>query len=232
MRILDVGKMYGYPCAEPLFNPWNPQVVTLTPYAPFDGAVLDDIDLIIIGGGQDICPSMYGHDNIASQCGEAPSKRDLWEKALFRTNLSRGKKKVPILGICRGAQFLCVMNGGILVQHVDNHGGTNHPLLLIDDPQGDESVLANSYHHQMMWPTGNFKLIGYTKNRSKTWLYDVMNTPGVFGVDDASYNPEIVLFDTRELAIQGHPEYLDPQDKFAIKTRQLVYHYLGVGENK
>jgi putative glutamine amidotransferase len=83
-----------------------------------DGAFLDDAlaacDGILIGGGRDIEPSLYGQE-----AGEhlAPTEplRDAFELELVERTLDRG---LPLLGICRGIQILNVALGGTLVQDV------------------------------------------------------------------------------------------------------------------
>ena len=83
-----------------------------------DGAFLDDAlaacDGILIGGGRDIEPSLYGQE-----AGEhlAPTEplRDAFELELVERTLDRG---LPLLGMCRGIQILNVALGGTLVQDV------------------------------------------------------------------------------------------------------------------
>jgi gamma-glutamyl-gamma-aminobutyrate hydrolase PuuD len=83
-----------------------------------DGAYLDDVlnacDGILIGGGRDIEPSLYGQE-----AGEhlAPTEplRDAFELELVERTLDRG---LPLLGMCRGIQILNVALGGSLVQDV------------------------------------------------------------------------------------------------------------------
>src|SRR5919106_6659453 len=83
-----------------------------------DGAHLDDaLDAcngILIGGGRDIEPRLYGQE-----AGEhlAPTEplRDAFELELVERTLDRG---LPLLGMCRGIQILNVALGGTLVQDV------------------------------------------------------------------------------------------------------------------
>ena len=49
-------------------------------------------------------------------------------------------------GICRGAQFLHVMNGGKLYQNVSRHCGIHE----VRDVWTDEKYRVSSTHHQMM----------------------------------------------------------------------------------
>ena len=75
---------------------------------------LDACDGILLGGGRDVEPSLYGQEP-----GEhlAPTEplRDAFELELVERSLDRG---LPLLGMCRGIQILNVALGGTLVQDV------------------------------------------------------------------------------------------------------------------
>lgn len=75
-------------------------------------ALIDDnkIDGILLTGGGDVDPTLYGGDpDSAVQVDRA---RDDFEIALIKAAL---RKDIPILGICRGCQILNVANGGALI---------------------------------------------------------------------------------------------------------------------
>jgi putative glutamine amidotransferase len=72
-------------------------------------ADLDDVDGLIIGGGDDISPELYGGKIVTT--ARLDPARDRLERQLASEALARG---VPVLGICRGAQMLNVALGGTL----------------------------------------------------------------------------------------------------------------------
>lgn len=94
----------------------------------------DVIDGLILAGGQDISPHLYGEDPREGIKATSP-KRDAAEVALTEAVLATGK---PILGICRGLQLINAMFGGTLYQDLSENDKifikhvqetpTNHPI--------------------------------------------------------------------------------------------------------
>jgi putative glutamine amidotransferase len=78
-------------------------------------ADLDSVDGLIIGGGDDISPDLYGGQLVTS--ARLDPDRDALERRLVKAAIAARK---PVLGICRGAQMLNVALGGTL--HQDAYG--------------------------------------------------------------------------------------------------------------
>lgn len=75
-------------------------------------AALSLADGVMILGGDDIDPSMYGQERQA--CTQPALRvRDEFEPMLIRL---ASEMRLPYLGICRGCQMLAVANGGTLMQ--------------------------------------------------------------------------------------------------------------------
>lgn len=74
-----------------------------------------ECDGLLFPGGQDVDPALYG-EAIRPECGELCPARDGMEAALLDAALRLNK---PVLGICRGLQFLNVHTGGTLYQDLD-----------------------------------------------------------------------------------------------------------------
>jgi putative glutamine amidotransferase len=72
-------------------------------------ADLDAVDGLVIGGGDDISPALYGGTLRVS--ARLDPQRDRLEQDLAQEALERD---IPTLGICRGAQMLNVALGGSL----------------------------------------------------------------------------------------------------------------------
>lgn len=217
MRYLDVGAAFDMPTYQVFGKKRYAEVDVMVPMSPEDYlAMLPTADLIGFGGGADIHPSLYGCKDVASMVGHHPSRRDLQEAKVFDYALNNG---IPMFGICRGAQFLCAMSGGKLVQHVDNHGG-DHTIYTSDD----KKMPMTSTHHQMMYPWDvKHKLLAWTMNRSKDYIHDI---PDYVQRDR---DPEVVFFEhTGALAVQGHPEWMDPNCKTVQQVREWIATYLNV----
>lgn len=163
---------------------------------------LEEADVIIFGGGSDVDPKNYG-ENKNPRTYSSP-KRDESEKKDFQKALQLG---IPMYGICRGIQFLCAMAGGKLIQHVNNHGGSNHPISTFDEL----NIIANSLHHQMVNPyslkNGDYRILAWAPNRlSDTYLGPTdksITLPWDFKEIESVYFPKI-----KAMGVQYHPEMI------------------------
>jgi putative glutamine amidotransferase len=82
--------------------------VIVTPGWPPDLARLEGL---VVAGGTDIDPGLYGEANLSSR--HVDPARDRLERDLILWAIAAGK---PLLGICRGMQLLTVALGGTLHQ--------------------------------------------------------------------------------------------------------------------
>ena len=76
--------------------------------------MLNRIDGLLLTGGADVSPGMYGEETLPC-CGETEPRRDKMEFALCRMAL---EMDMPILAICRGHQVLSTALGGNMYQDV------------------------------------------------------------------------------------------------------------------
>lgn len=184
---------------------------------------LEKADIVQFTGGADVSPHLYGEVNVRSWCD---ANRDIYEQKIFELVLKMG---LPMVGICRGGQFLNVMNGGRMWQHVNNHaiGGTHGVL---DIPTG-KVYQCTSTHHQMMRPKEGADLIGTGYNYTvddevvSTQYTDEYGTE-IFSLLHCPLDVEVLWYeDTRCLCFQPHPEFEEGEcrDYFSI----LVRRYFG-----
>jgi putative glutamine amidotransferase len=137
--------------------------VVMPPLAPADvPALVARLDGLLLSGGPDLAPEAYGAAPHA-ELGRTETHLDAFEYAVVRQAL---RHRLPILGVCRGAQALNVARGGTLCQHLpDVVGGqvahrqrddarrTTHsvevlPGTRLSEVLGAGSLPVNSFHHQ------------------------------------------------------------------------------------
>ena len=168
----------------------------------------EEADMLCFTGGNDVSPSLYGESNHPST-GNYP-KRDKDEIHVYSSY------NVPCVGICRGGQFLNVMNGGKLYQHVYNHaiGGTHEAI----DILSGKTYQVTSTHHQMMRPSLEGEVILYSEPRGpwKEYMKDNTIVKDTEGID-----VEAVWYkNTKCLCFQPHPEFHEGS------TRDLFFNYI------
>ena len=183
-----------------LYAEWHPFDAIFDGYEMVSFSDPDNLlagDILIVHGGADISPSLYNKKvSRLTHASETPSRRDAMEWAMMQ----RAKElNIPIIGICRGAQMLCALAGGFLVQHVNNHGG--YHMVVTHDEQ---KFVVNSLHHQMMYPFDvEHKMIAWTPSRRSDVYVDEDKQIEV------PVEPEFVYFpQVKGFAIQWHPEMM------------------------
>jgi len=137
--------------------------VVLPSQRPEDAAaLLDRLDGLLLSGGIDVDPSLYGRPR-HPKLGRVDRRRDDFELALTREALARD---LPILAICRGHQVLNVATGGTLLQDIPSElkGAVTHdapgrrtrrshaidvdPASKLGEILGGGPLAVNSFHHQ------------------------------------------------------------------------------------
>lgn len=172
----------------------------------------EGVDAIVLWGGTDIHPSFYNekaHKNNQVASMPNPSTRDLNEWKAMVYAKAHG---IPIIGVCRGAQFLCAFAGGRLIQHVGSHGSGTHDVTCKTNDK-EEVMRVTTCHHQMMYPFDvPHEMLAYSEPLSS--MYEV--GPGAPPVDMAGkVEPEVVYFPyVRGFAVQGHPEWMHGESPF------------------
>lgn len=175
----------------------------------------DKFKLVVFTGGADVSPSLYGDTSPNNVCG-CSIGRDIQETEIFKCALYNN---VKMTGICRGLQFLNVMSGGKMMHHISGHEGTIHEMSTLTG----ESLLINSYHHQMILPNKKAKVIGWAKNRlSKVYIGAKDELVHYDGKEcEAAIFPE-----TKAFGVQYHPEVADKQSDAFIYYRSMVVNAL------
>jgi putative glutamine amidotransferase len=178
-------------------------------------SMLDEVDALLLAGGGDVDPALYGGD--PNQASFTDRRRDEFEIRLIRAALRRN---VPILGICRGIQILNVAHEGTLQDlRADQALSARHGIGLdsfsahyVDVARGTHlaEVLGagrhrvNSFHGQAVQRVGAALRVCATADD---------------GVIEAVERPDRVFV----IGIQWHPEIASLADESALTLfRALV----------
>lgn len=173
------------------------------------------LNLIVFTGGEDVSPSMYGENT--GKYTHTNAKRDQKESDDYHS-IYYG---TPRLGICRGAQFLTVMNGGKLIQHVEGHKGCLDTIETYVPGSGKYVIKVPSDHHQMMFPYNlskdRYEILGHSEYfKSNTYLNGDNQE---IELPDNFLEPEIIYYPQHNsLAIQSHPEWITDSNDTSLKV--------------
>ena len=176
-------------------------------------------DVVQFVGGADVDPSFYAehpHPQTAYDTGADCHSRLLYKKAIM---LSK-----PCIGICRGAQFLNVMNGGKMYQHVDGHAihGTHR---MFEDWTKRE-VQVSSTHHQMMIPAAEGQVIAWADESS---CKENMHEGRIVKYKGGDRDVEVVFYEeAKDLCFQPHPEMLSKEHECQEYYFELLERLMGL----
>lgn len=163
---------------------------------------------LVLWGGVDVNTSLYDQQQLSFT--QNPNKeRDFIEITAIQEAIDNG---VPVVGVCRGAQLLCVVNGGSLYQHSRPHV-QDHSLSTLD---GKIFERVSAGHHQIMRPTGEHIVYAWNPSNVIVWVSEDVSYP-------QENTAEVVWFPkTKCLAIQPHPEWANKGDSFVTWVNNLM----------
>lgn len=163
--------------------------------------ILDVVDGLILSGGGDINPILYG-DDFHPKVYSINAERDDFELALAKLALNT---EIAVLGICRGMQMLNVASGGDLVLHVPDIYG-------IDVNHRNDTISSPIEHSIEIEPTSRLaEIMGTTKTSVVSWHHQAVQNiapgwrsvayaeDGLVEAIECEYHPWMV-------AVQWHPE--------------------------
>ena len=166
-------------------------------------------NILVLWGGEDIGTEIYNQMPNQYVNDYKKSTRDKEEILLVQEAI---ELDIPILGICRGAQLLCCLTGGWLIQHIENHVTNKHTVICENEPG---KFFTNSCHHQMMVPNADQKVLAYA-----TSTVGIVENNNMIMIDRV---PEVIHFPKiRALGIQGHPEWPSMPKHFSDYCEQLI----------
>lgn len=177
----------------------------------------EEIALVLFVGGEDVHPSFYGGIDIDNMC-VTDYRRDMKEKNIF--DYCR-KYNIKMTGICRGFQFLNVMAGGAMYQHVTNHGGEDHGIYM---PHIGMNVSVTSTHHQLVQLGGGSYPISWADpNRSRVYI-----GPNGGSVKSPKVEIESAIFpNINAVGVQYHPEFMEEDSSGRIHYVCMMKDFIG-----
>ena len=170
-------------------------------------ARMADVDAVIIGGGDDISPDLYGGQIVTS--ARLDPGRDALERRLVHEAFELSK---PVLGICRGSQMLNVALGGTLHQDAyDTYRDSDRhrtilprKTVLIDRGTrmarvaGDDPMKVNALHSQAVDELGRGLRVAARDRGGMIQAIERVRDPFAIGVQ---WHPEHLFYARRQMGI-------------------------------
>jgi len=175
-------------------------------------------DGLLLTGGTDVYPGLYGKEYDTASCETPDFKRDSLELMLIELAIEKG---MPVMGVCRGQQILNVSRGGTLVIDIPSDIGTdvNHRAetgfdcyhgirvahgTLLHEITGADTSTVNSAHHQAVELSGEgLEAIAFSDD-------GVIESVGYLNGKTGHFL----------LGVQWHPERLDFENPFSGKIAE------------
>ena len=179
-----ISKGSGHPAYQKYIDWVNysyPEIEIIDVYSKdknFVDSVLKISSGLLLSGGVDVHPGRFGRAEDADKC-EIDLDRDTLEFHLIKQSL---RKKMPILGVCRGMQMINVATGGSLIvdipteiqNHLDHQNGlpedSYHRVIIEENTMlynllNSNEEIVNSNHHQAVHKLGeNLKATSKTSD--------------------------------------------------------------------
>lgn len=166
-----------------------------------DYSIVDRFDFIVIPGGPDVNPKLYGQPVHPETHFEKDGIRDQFEKKIIERAMEVGK---PIFAICRGLQLVNVVLGGTLHQHLPewssevSHRSPEGPAAYIHKVKTDgwlkavvgEEIEVNTWHHQGIDALApSLTPLAWSEEGLVEAFESKQDCPSIFGVQ---WHPEIL----------------------------------------
>jgi len=165
------------------------------------------VDGVIIGGGDDISPDLYGGRIVTS--ARVDPARDALERGVLLAAFVTSK---PVLGICRGSQMLNIALGGTLHQDAyktylaSDHIRTVLPRKTVDIVPGtrlarlagDAPMKVNALHSQAVDRLGDGLVVAAQDGGGMVQAVERVEEPFALGVQ---WHPEHLFYAHRQIGI-------------------------------
>ena len=182
-----------------------------------------ELDGLVLQGGTDIAPQMYGEAPLRPEWAGDP-ERDRYELELLERFLDLKK---PVLGICRGQQLINVALGGSLYQDTATQkpGAQRHQ---------DVAVYDEKYHQIEILPGTQLAALypGVGRAKVNSIHHQAINRLGKgLRIEARSAEDDVIealrLEGPQYLAgVQWHPEFLHGRDDGVLDSAPLLDEFL------
>ena len=181
-----------------------PVLIPMTTDAAVLNQLISRLDGMILTGGDDVDPAYYNEAAIA-QLGAVDPPRDEYDLTIIKL---AADKRLPILGICRGAQLINVAFGGTLYQDLptqypssivhsqkeENDIGTHLISIekgsLLNRILPDSTYCVNSFHHQAIKEVApGFKVTAYAPDH----VVEGIETSARRNIIAVQFHPECLI---------------------------------------
>lgn len=178
-----------------------------------DLSAVDRVDGIVLIGGGDVDPRLYGGD--PSTASRVDRAQDDFEIELLRRAEERG---IPVLAVCRGMQLLTVAHGGTL-RPLEGEAAKRHGVTAKSLGAHDVTTAPGTKLHEA---------VGVGPHRVSSTHFQAVSDPGprlrVAAVSDDGVIEAVELSGDRlVLGLQWHPEWESVSDaRDLVPFRLLV----------
>lgn len=180
--------------------------------------LMSRFDALLLMGGPDVDPSLYGQPASAHVYGVSP-EQDRFESTLLRAAIAN---ELPVLAVCRGMQLANVVLGGTLVQHL---GDLPNAANLVAHAPGEFPVGAEFVVHDIELVSDSWlsRAVGATRIRGASFHHQGIDAlaPGFRAVGHAPDGLLEAIEHERNhiVGVQWHPEDTSADDP----RQQAIY---------
>ena len=182
-----------------------------------------ELDGLVLQGGSDISPQMYGEQPLKPEWAGDP-ERDRYEMELLKRFLDAQK---PVLGICRGQQLINVALGGSLYQDTaaQKPGAQLHQ---------DTAIYDDKFHHIEILPGTRLAALypGVAHAKVNSLHHQAVNRLGKGLKVEARSAADDVIEAVRHdgptylAGVQWHPEFLHGRNDGVLDAAPLLGEFL------
>lgn len=180
------------------------RAVVLPPSPDGADAVVAALDGLLLAGGADLAPDLYGAERDRHTEG-IRADRDAGEVALLN---AATEADLPVLGICRGMQLMCAVAGGRLIQHLPDAISSDRHRAAVGEYRGHDvktvagtrladligaTATVPSYHHQGVADVGSLAMSAHAEDGTIEGVErpDARFVVGVLWHPEASSDPRL-----------------------------------------